>query len=79
MVLVSHYALCIKISVISRLGSGVLCGGSGMWNGQGYMVILGLEPSAAILAILASGQDSGRLGTQGPCVEGCTWPSLDNV
>lgn len=52
MVLVSHYALCIKISVISRLGSGVLCGGSGMWNGQGYMVILGLEPSAVILAIL---------------------------
>lgn len=30
----------------------VLCGGSGMWNGQGYMVILGLEPSAVILAIL---------------------------
>lgn len=43
------------------------------------MVILGLEPSAAILAILAFGQDSGRLGTQGPRVEGCTWPSLDNI
>lgn len=78
MVPASHYALCIKISVISRLGAGVLCGGSGMWNGQGCMVILGLEPSG-ILAIPGLWAGLRQARSSGTTFGGCTEPLLDDI